>query len=149
MRPWPRRDLPSPGFRRLDLGMVRSGLLHPNLLSLLARIRHTNTLVIADAMFPAWPAIETVDLSLVAGIPSAPQVLQAVLAHWNAGAAWMAEEFVARNSEDTQREFRAALGGVRLTLEPHGDLKKRVPSCLGLIRTGEMRVYTNVVLESA
>jgi len=30
-----------------------------------ARLRHTNTLVIADQGFPFWPEIETVDISLV------------------------------------------------------------------------------------
>ncbi|HRI12331.1 MAG TPA: RbsD/FucU domain-containing protein [Verrucomicrobiota bacterium] len=129
--------------------MLQVGLLNPHLLSLLARIRHTNTLVIADAMFPSWPGIETVDLSLIGGVPTVPQVLSAVLADWKAGSAWMAEEFLANNNPETQREFRTVLGSVRLTVEPHLALKRRVPTCTGLIRTGEMRTYTNIVLESA
>ena len=43
--------------------MLKTGILNPQLLSLLARVRHTNTLVIADRGFPSWPQIETVDLS--------------------------------------------------------------------------------------
>lgn len=42
-----------------------SGILNPQVNSLLSRVRHTNTLVIADRGFPFWPEIETVDLSLV------------------------------------------------------------------------------------
>ena len=40
--------------------MIKTGILNPHLLALIARIRHTNTLVIADRGFPFWPMIETV-----------------------------------------------------------------------------------------
>jgi len=129
--------------------MLRAGLLNPHLLSLLARIRHTNTLVIADSMFPSWPGVETVDLSLVYGIPTVPQVVEAVLAHWNCGAAHMAAEFNDHNGPEVREEFTRAFGGVPVTWEPHLALKARVPGAVGLIRTGERRIYTNLVLESA
>ena len=45
--------------------MINSGILNPQMLSLLARVRHTNALVIADRGFPFWPQIETVDVSVV------------------------------------------------------------------------------------
>jgi D-ribose pyranase len=37
--------------------MINSGILNPRLLALLARVRHTNALVIADRGFPFWPQI--------------------------------------------------------------------------------------------
>ena len=58
--------------------MLKTGLLNPHVLSLLARVRHTNALVIADRGFPFWPMIETVDLSLVDGVPTVLQVLEAI-----------------------------------------------------------------------
>ncbi len=129
--------------------MIRSGICNPHLLSLLSRVRHTNTVVLADSMFPHWPGLVEVDLSLVMGIPTLPQVLAAVLAQWNAGTAWMAEEFLQHNPESVIGEFRSAFGSTPLHLEPHSNLKLRVPKALGVIRTGEHRIYTNVVLESA
>ena len=48
--------------------MITSGIVNPQLLSLLSRVRHTNSLVIADVGFPSWPGLETVDLSLVRGV---------------------------------------------------------------------------------
>ena len=42
--------------------MLKTGILNPHINSLLARIRHTNTLVIADRGFPSWPQVETVDI---------------------------------------------------------------------------------------
>jgi D-ribose pyranase len=129
--------------------VIQSGILHPQLLALLARVRHTNTLVIADSMFPSWPGLIEVDLSLVYGVPTVPQVLSAVLANWKCGTAWMAGEFEKHNPVAVLEEFRGAFGAVPLVLEPHLQLKERVPRALGLIRTGEARIYTNVVLESA
>ena len=128
--------------------MLLSGILNPHLLSLLARVRHTNRLVIADSMFPAWPGIETVDLSLVYGIPTVPQVVEAIVANWKAGPIWMASEFHDHNDPAVRAEFQSAFGGTPVIWEPHLALKARVPGAIGLIRTGERRIYTNVVLES-
>ena len=54
--------------------MLETGILNPQILSLLARVRHTNALVIADRGFPFWPTIETVDISLADGVPTVLQV---------------------------------------------------------------------------
>ncbi|MBX3731020.1 MAG: RbsD/FucU family protein [Verrucomicrobiae bacterium] len=129
--------------------MIRSGLLNPHVLALLARVRHTNTVVIADSMFPSWTGLPEVDLSLVQGVPTVPQVLDALLSQWKCGAAWMASEFVDRGDAATLREIRETLGFVPLGLIPHAALKERVPRAVGLIRTGEARIYTNMILESA
>src|ERR1044071_9086137 len=117
--------------------MLKAGLLNPAVLSLRARVRHTNTLVIADRGFPFWPQIETVDLSLVDGVPTVLQVLQAIRSSHVIGKAWMAKEFLRANDKKTQSRFVSALKGVSLKFEPHVEFKKRVPHAIGLIRTGE------------
>ncbi|MEO7600179.1 MAG: RbsD/FucU family protein [Opitutus sp.] len=129
--------------------MIVRGLLNPQISSLLARIRHTNTLVIADRGFPFWPEVETIDLSLVDDIPTVPQVLDAILEHWKPGQVFMAEEFCRVNTDVTQTRFLQALRGTPRTLEPHVQFKLRVPKAIGLIRTGETVQYANMVLESA
>jgi len=129
--------------------MLKSGILNPHVLSLLSRVRHTNTLVIADRGFPYWPQLETVDLSLVDDLPRVLDVLRAIRPNFEIGHAWMAEEFRAANSERTRTEFEAALDGIPLTLERHVAFKKRVPGAIGLIRTGDTTQYANMILESA
>ena len=129
--------------------MLKSGILNPHILSLLARVRHTNTLVIADRGFPFWPAIETVDLSLVDNVPRVLDVLGAIRANFNAGRAFMAEEFRSANSAATCDAFATALDGIPLAFEPHIEFKKRVPHAIGLIRTGDATQYANMILESA
>jgi D-ribose pyranase len=129
--------------------MLKTGILNPRLNDLLARIRHTNTLVIADRGFPFWPQIETVDIALVDDLPTVLQVLNAIRANFNIGKAWMAREFLENNEESTREAFAAALRGIAFTHEAHADFKKRVPSAVGLIRTGDTIPYANLILESA
>jgi D-ribose pyranase len=129
--------------------MFKSGILNPAVISLLARMRHTNTLVIADRGFPFWPQIETVDISLVDDIPTVLDVLRAVRPNFIIGRAWMAEEFRRENGADVQQRFTAALEGVPLEFEPHDKFKDRVPAAIGLIRTGDTIQYANIIIESA
>jgi D-ribose pyranase len=128
--------------------MIENGLLNPHVLSLLARVRHTNSLVIADRGFPFWPQIETVDLSLVDDIPTVLQVLAAVRPNFRIGEAFMAQEFDAANDTRTRQAFADALQGAPVVKEPHIAFKQRVPHAIGLIRTGDTIQYANVILVS-
>ena len=128
--------------------MLNSGILNPQLLSLLARVRHTNALVIADRGFPFWPMIETVDLSLVDGVPTVLQVLAAIRANGSYNQAYMAEEFRKNNSAETRATFEKGLNGIPTTFEAHVEFKKRVLHSIGLIRTGETVQYANMILIS-
>lgn len=128
--------------------MLKTGILNPRLLSLLARVRHTNMLVIADRGFPYWPEMETIDLSLVDDVPTVLQVLMALRANFKIAEAVMADEFNAVNDAGRRREVEQALGGAPLVFEPHAAFKKRVPSAVGLIRTGDTTQYANMILIS-
>lgn len=129
--------------------MLQRGIVNPHLLSLLARVRHTNTLVIADIGFPFWPQIETVDLSLTAGVPTVAQVLDAIRANFSLGAVFAAVEFKQRNPPAVFKALQARLKGVPLHLEPHAVFKQRVPAAVGLVRTADPTPYANLILESA
>jgi D-ribose pyranase len=129
--------------------VLKNGILNPVINSLLSRVRHTNTLVIADRGFPFWPQIETVDISLVDNIPRVLEVLEAIKANFVVGKIWMAEEFKRVNDAGTVRGFELQLGNIALSFEPHEQFKRRVPSAIGLIRTGDTIQYANMILESA
>ena len=113
-------------LQRWETAMIKNGILNPHMLSLLARVRHTNLLVIADRGFPFWPQIETVDLALVDDIPTVLQVLEAVRSNFSAGRAFMAEEFRSGNTSAVQAHFAAALQGLEMVFEPHTQFKQRV-----------------------
>jgi D-ribose pyranase len=129
--------------------MLIRGILNPSINSLLSRVRHTNILVIADRGFPFWPQIETVDISLVDDIPRVLDVLNAIRSNFVVGRVFAAREFAEINTPQTVRTLEDALFGTPITFEPHIDFKKRVPSAIGLIRTGDTTQYANLILESA
>lgn len=129
--------------------MLKTGILNPDINRVLSLVRHTNTLVIADRGFPFWPEIETVDISLVDGIPTVLDVLRAIRPNFVIGHAWMADEFRKQNDDATRKCFEEALDGVALDYEPHVEFKRRVPKAVGLIRTGDTVQYANMILESA
>ena len=129
--------------------MLKSGILNPRVLDLLARIRHTNTLVISDWAFPFWPQIETVDISLTHGIPTVLDVLDLITPVFQIGRIWQADEFLANNPPETIARFQKSFADIPVTREAHVDFKKRVPAAIGLIRTGDPTPYGNVIIESA
>jgi len=129
--------------------MIKNGILNPQILSLIARVRHTNTLVIADRGFPYWPMIETVDISLVDDLPTVLQVFAALKSNFVVGRVFMAKEFQTENTSQVQQTFADARGRIPVSLEPHDDFKLRVPQAVGLIRTGDTIQYANMILESA
>jgi len=128
--------------------MINSGILNPQVLSLLARVRHTNALVIADRGFPFWPMIETVDISVVDDLPTVLQLIAAVRANHNFTQAYMAKEFQKYNFKKMQEKFAKALRRIPTKFEPHVEFKKRVPHAIGLIRTGDTVQYANTILIS-
>jgi D-ribose pyranase len=129
--------------------MLKTGILNPGINSLLARVRHTNMLVIADRGFPFWPGVETIDISLVDDIPTVLQVFNAIQLNFNIGQIYMAEEFLAENTPEVCDSFARAVGDIPIEFESHVDFKRRVPAAVGLIRTADTIQYANMILVSA
>jgi D-ribose pyranase len=129
--------------------VLKNGILNPAINLLLSRIRHTNTLVIADRGFPYSPQIETVDISLVDDVPRVLDVLKAVQANFVIGKIVMAEEFQQVNTPETLGSFELCFGNIETIFEPHVRLKERVPWAIGLVRTGDTIQYANMIVESA
>ncbi len=131
--------------------MLQTGILNPDILHLLARVRHTNTLVIADWAFPSWPEVETVDISLTPGVPTVLQVLELLETNFKIGKIMQASEFVPNNPSDVVEKFDEAFAKhshANVERLPHLSFKTLVPSAIGLIRTGDTTAYGNLILES-
>ena len=151
---------PAPSPARTPSGnphttMLQKGILNPDVLHLLARIRHTNTLVIADWAFPYWDEVETVDITLCRGIPTITDLLDLLHDNFKVGRIWQAEEFLTTNPTETIGKYETSFNGfkglypsVEVTRLPHNDFKKLVPNAIGLIRTGDTTAYGNIILES-
>ncbi len=135
--------------------MLQKGILNPAINELLCRIRHTNTLVIADWAFPYWQDVPTIDLSLTKGIPLITDVLDLLKDNFKVGHIWQAEEFLSSNPQETIttydkrfEAFKKLHPELQISRVPHLNLKKQVPNAIGLIRTGDPTAYGNIILQS-
>jgi D-ribose pyranase len=92
--------------------------------------------------------IETVDITLIDGIPTVLQVFQAIRSNFEISEIFMAQEFVKANTSEVVQAFTRATDHIPLRYEQHIELKKRVPGAIGLIRTGDTIQYANMVIVS-
>lgn len=127
--------------------MKKSGILNPDLLSVIGKMGHTDRLVIADSGLPIPPGVRRIDLALVAGVPTFLQALEAVLAELQVEAAVVAEEMAAR-SPQVYSATQRLLGAIRLDRVPHESFKALLPGVRAVVRTGEQTPYANVILQS-
>lgn len=118
-------------------------ILNPRLLALLAGAGHTDVIVIADAGLPIPSGLEVIDLSLVSGVPSFMQVLDAVRQVLAVESAVMARE---TRGQVLYGELSSRLKGLSVEEVPHEEFKARLRKARGVIRTGETTPYANVGL---
>ncbi|MEV4242296.1 D-ribose pyranase [Streptosporangium canum] len=123
--------------------MKRAGILNAALSGGLARLGHTDELLVCDSGMPLPPGVEVVDLAFLPGIPAFADVLDGILAELVVEGATAALEVRTANAECD------ALLGARLpglTYIPHSELKRLSRSSRLIVRTGEARPYANVLL---
>jgi L-fucose mutarotase len=132
--------------------MLQGALLHPELLSSLAKAGHGSRVLIADGNYPfstgANPAADRVYLNLTPGIASVTDVLKALVTAIPIEAAHV---MVPPEGPEPPifAEFRELLGD-GITLQPLGRFEfydtARGPDTALVIATGEQRVWSNILL---
>ena len=85
--------------------MIKNGILHPQLASLLARFRHVNAIAIVDGPFPTYPNVETIELAITMGWPTIPQVLDEILPHLQVTSLVLANEFAEKVDAQTVQKY--------------------------------------------
>jgi D-ribose pyranase len=61
----------------------------------------------------------------------------------------MSAEFSRANAPGVLKEYQALLPRAKIKFVPHTEFKKRTPSTIGLIRTGDTTQYGNILVQSA
>jgi len=123
----------------------RSGLLHADLAGHLARLGHTDQVVVADRGLPLPPGVPVVDLALVPGVVDLRTVLDALLAEVVVQAHTIAAEAAAGPFPQWLDTRAHDLGERRVV--GHDELKAMLPGVRLAVRTGEETPYANVILE--
>jgi len=128
--------------------MKRLGHLNRDIARILARMGHTDSLVIADCGLPLPAQIECIDVSLALGDPGFGHVLQTVLADLKVERAVLAEEAREHNCAIVQHASSLAGRGIHVDYVSHQELKRLTHSARAVIRTGEATPYANIILYS-
>lgn len=121
--------------------MKKQGILNRALLTQIACLGHTDTLVLADCGLPVPRQIPVVDLSVVFGLPRFQPVLQALLSELEIEACCYASEAIGTEVESWFSEIPGSHDTI-----PHEDLKRRVAQAAFVVRTGEDTPWANVIL---
>lgn len=124
--------------------MKKQGILNVQLAGRMAGLGHTQLVAIADCGLPIPAGVPTVDLAVVAGVPSFSEVLDAMLNELVIESHTIASES-ARTPVQDWFDSRADLLGQRVTVS-HEALKELIPQCAFVVRTGEASPYANTIL---
>ena len=128
--------------------MLISGIINGQLASVLARFRHVNTLAIVDGPFPSYPGVELVDLALIKGFPTIPNVLDAILPLLDLSGLYLANEFSEKVDAPTVAKYKKHFENIPINLIPHEEFKIKVGQALAIIHTGDALPYSSVILKS-
>lgn len=120
--------------------MMKKGILNAQLAGLMARLGHTDTVVIGDCGLPVPVDVPVVDLAVVFGVPRFHEVLQPILDELEIEGVTIAAE--------TPAEVRGLIPAdiEEVTEVSHEKLKALIPESSFVVRTGETTPYANILL---
>lgn len=128
--------------------MKKTGILNAQLACELAKLRHYDKFAIVDAGYPIPPDANWVDVSLVSGVPSFPQVLKAVLDELIVQEYCIFDNMEQANPAYYQLVKRIFKNQKAVEL-PMMEFIESAKDCRLFIRAGEMLPSSNIVLISA
>lgn len=125
--------------------MRASGVIHPQLIDLIATAGHGDLIVLADAGLRIPSGRPRINLGVTCGVPTMAQVLGAVKHDLVIEAAVVAREF-AEWSPDVHGAVTALLD-VQPTTLPHDELMAEMAQhAFAYVKTGDCAAYSSVVL---
>ena len=128
--------------------MKKKGILNRQLAGLVAGLGHTDCVMICDAGFPIPKGIEYVDLAMCEGIPSFVDCLNLLLSEAVFDEITIAQEMLEHNPET----FGYILGMFKAhkrNVIPQTEFLPMAENAKFIIRTGELKPYSNIYLYSA
>ncbi|ARI75634.1 D-ribose pyranase [Halobacillus mangrovi] len=126
--------------------MKKQGMLNREIASVLARLGHTDKIVVADCGLPIPDDIPCIDVSLTKGHPSFREAVTAILEDMEVEAATMASEVKEHNPELLQKVETQL--PEKVSFQSHEELKEQTKQAKAIIRTGEVTPYANIILHS-
>lgn len=125
--------------------MKKEGILNRELSTVIARLGHTDKIVVADCGLPVPEETLCIDLSLTLGEPNMLSVLEAVAAEVEVEVMTFAEEIKTKN-QTIHKKAKDLLPGKEADYIPHETFKDELKRVKAVIRTGEATPFSNIIL---
>jgi D-ribose pyranase len=127
--------------------MKKNGILNAPLSKIIARLGHTDRLVVCDCGLPIPIDSEVIDLALTKNIPRFIDTLKIILEEFAVEKAVIAEEITTKNNV-LLKKIESLLKDVEIQKVSHEkfkDLTKKNGTIV-FVRTGEATPYANIIL---
>lgn len=127
--------------------MKKGLLLNYDISSVIAKMGHTDMLVVADCGLPIHNATR-IDLALKRGTPGFLETLDTVLSELCVEKVILSEEIRAISPEMHAEILRRFPDNITVEYMNHEEFKKMTQNSTAIIRTGEDTAYANAILVS-
>lgn len=125
--------------------MKKIGMINAPLSRVVARLGHSDSLVVADAGLPIPESVERIDLALKRGVPGFLETLEVVLSEMYVERAIIANEML-EYSAQTHSSVQELLRDAQVDSLAHTDFKEMTRHAQAVVRTGEFTPYSNIIL---
>lgn len=126
--------------------MKKKGILNSEIASVLAKMGHTDTIVIADCGLPIPAHVKRIDIALKPGTPGFMETLQAVADDMEIEHITIAEELI--SNQKLTNEIMTVVSPALVSHVSHEVFKTYTHHAMAVIRTGETTPYANIILHS-
>lgn len=127
--------------------MKKQGILNSEIATVLAKLGHTDTIVIADCGLPIPDGVKRIDLALEQGLPSFIKTLEVVLSDMEVESVTLAEE-IKTNNPNLSKQVLDKLNNKNIQYISHEEFKEKTKQAKAVIRTGEVTPYANIILHA-
>lgn len=128
--------------------MLKTGILNPQISSVLASLGHKDMIVVSDAGLPVPAGVERIDLAWKPNEPRYLEVLKEVLKYIVIEKVILAEELKTVSPEIHTEILKLLPTNIEIEYVAHIDLKEKTKSVKAIIRTGEFTPYPSIILVS-
>ena len=127
--------------------MKKSKLLNSELSYEVAKIGHTQTMIICDCGFPIPQGVKRIDLAVAENIPGFLETLDVLLTEMEVEKIILAEQ-IKTASPQMEVQILKRFPNAEVEYVQHAEFKNQSKKAECIVRTGEMTLYANVILQS-
>ncbi len=130
--------------------MTETGILNREIAAEIAKLGHTDRLLIADAGLAIPNETKVIDISLSKDVPTAIEVLKVVLENFSVEGIILSEA-TGKVSPSREKEFQSLFGAdVSREVVTHPEFRDNLTKTVKFaIRTGDFTANSNIILVSA